>query len=52
MIETEYIFAIENFIDALSYSHRLDKQRLYQLAAEMCTKHSNRLAALDPDRNK
>ena len=52
MLENEYIPAIENFIDALAYSHRLDEQRLYKLAAQMCTRNSNRLAALDPDRNK
>ena len=52
ILENEYIPAIENFIDALAYSHRLDKQRLYKLAAEMCTRHFNRLEALDPDRNK
>lgn len=52
MLENEYIPTIENFIDALAYSHRLNKQKLYKLAAQMCKKNSNRLDSLDPDRNK
>ena len=52
ILEAEYVYAIENFIDALAYSHQLNDQKLYKLAAEMCTRNSNRLEALDPDRNK
>ena len=49
---TDLLESIENFLSALSYSYHVDEQELYQLTAAMCTSRANRLAGLDPDRNR
>ena len=52
MKEAEYLDAIENFIESLVNTRHLDPETLYRIAGSMCTARYNRLAALDPDRNR
>ena len=51
-MEKEYLVSIENFIDALVYSHYLDEQEMFDLVSRMAEQRVNRLRALDPQRNQ
>lgn len=52
MKESDLIPSIQNFIEAVTNKNPVNKQAVYELAAEMCTRNANSLAALDPNRNK
>ena len=43
---------IETYLIALKNTRYVDEQELFAEAGAMCLQHANRLAALDPDRNK
>ena len=51
-MEKKYLVSIENFIDALVYSHHLDEQEMFDLVWRMAEQRVNRLRALDPQRNR
>ena len=51
-MEKEYLVSIENFIDALVYSHYLDEQKMFDLVCRMAKQRVNRLRSLDPQRNR
>ena len=53
MIEIkDLMLSVENFINALSYTYHVDEQELFRAVADLCTRHANRLDALDPARNR
>jgi hypothetical protein len=53
MIQTKDVIpSVENFLDALINTRHLDEQELYRFVARMCNARANRLAGLDPDRNR
>ena len=43
---------IENYLIALVNTRFVDQQELFQAVASMCQARANRLAALDPQRNR
>ena len=43
---------IENYLVALINTRYVDEQELFEALADMCQRRANRLAGLDPDRNK
>ena len=43
---------IENYLIALVNTRHLDEQELFAAVASMCQRRVNRLAALDPNRNR
>ena len=43
---------IENYLIALVNTRYVDEQELFAAVATMCQKRANRLAALDPARNR
>ena len=51
-MEKEMLPSIENFIDALVYSHYMDEQKMFDLVWHMAEQRVNRLRALDPNRNR
>ena len=51
-MEKEMLPSIENFIDALVYSHYMDEQEMFDLVWHMAEQRVNRLRALDPKRNR
>ncbi len=51
-MENEMLPSVENFIDALVYSHHLDEQEMFDLVWYMAEQRVNRLRALDPARNR
>ena len=52
MKATDVLVSVENFIDALVNTRFIDEQELYEAVAKMATARTNRLAGLDPDRNR
>ena len=48
----EMTINVDNFINAVCYTYHLDKQEMFAAVAKMAQRESNRLAALDPDRNR
>jgi hypothetical protein len=51
-MEKEMLSSIQNFIDALVYSHYMDEQEMYDLVWHMAERKVNNLRALDPARNR
>ncbi len=51
-MEKEMLPSVENFIDALVYSHHMDEQEMFDLVWFMAEQRVNRLRALDPQRNR
>ena len=49
---TEMSINVSNFINAVCYTYHLDNQEMFAAVAKMAQRESNRLAALDPDRNR
>ena len=43
---------IENYLIALVNTRYVNEQELFDAVASMCHRRANRLAALDPDRNR
>ena len=43
---------IENYLIALVNTRYVNEQELFGAVATMCQLHADRLAALDPDRNR
>ena len=43
---------IENYLVALVNTRYVNEQELFAAVATMCQQRANRLAALDPDRNR
>ena len=52
MKATDVLVSVENFIDAIATTRFIDEQELYEAVAKMATARTNRLAGLDPDRNR
>ena len=52
MKATDVLVSVENFLDALVNTRHLDEQELYDAVAKMAIARTNRLAGLDPDRNR
>ena len=48
----DLMLSLENFISALSYTYHVDHHDLLIATADMCQREANRLASIDPDRNK
>jgi len=48
----DLMLSLDNFISALSYTYHVDHRELLEATADMCQREANRLAAIDPDRNK
>ena len=44
--------SVDNFIAALCYTYHADKRELMVAVASRATAEADRLAGLDPDRNK
>ena len=43
---------IDNYLISIVNTHYVDEKDLYGALATMCQMRANRLAALDPDRNR
>lgn len=43
---------VYDYVKALAYSHHVDERELFIAVARMATKESDRLAGLDPARNR
>ena len=52
MKATDVLISVENFIDAVASTRFIDEQELYEAVAKMATARANRLAGLNPDRNR
>ena len=52
MQSKDLMLSVDNFLCALSYSYHVDKQELYAAVADLATREVNRLAGMDPDRNR
>jgi hypothetical protein len=53
MIEAkELVENVDNYMKALCYSYHCDQQGLFAAVAEHTQRYANRLAGLDPDRNR
>ncbi len=48
----ELLPQIDNFLISLINTRYINEKELYEAVAKMCTAHANRLAGLDPDRNR
>ena len=48
----ELLPRIDDYLCALVNTRNVDQQELFAAVASMCQKRANRLAALDPNRNK
>ena len=48
----ELLPAIDNFLISLVNTRHINEQELYEAVAKMCNARANRLAGLDPDRNR
>ena len=52
MTSKELMPSVENFLSALCYSYHCERQELFEAVARMAQAEVNRLAALDPSRNR
>ena len=50
--EQELARNVYDYVKALAYSHHADERELFIAVSLMATKESDRLAGLDPARNK
>ena len=48
----DVVVSVDNFIAAIISSRHVDELELYQEVAKLCNSNINRLAGLDPDRNR
>ena len=48
----ELLPSMDNFIQAVVHTRAIDEQEFYRAIADMCNAQANRLAGLDPDRNR
>ena len=48
----ELVENVDNYMKALCYSYHCDEQGLFDAVATHCRRQTNRLAGLDPDRNR
>ena len=52
MTTKELLPFIQDYLESLVNTRHVDEQELFGAVASMCAMRANRLAALDPDRNK
>ena len=52
MTTKELLPFIQDYLESLVNTRHLDEQELFAAVATMCQMRANRLAALDPDRNR
>ena len=48
----DLMLSVDNFLCALAYTYHVGKQDLYASVADLATREVNRLAGIDPDRNR
>ena len=48
----ELVANVDNYLAALSYTYHVDQRELLLAVSKRTTAEANRLAGLDPDRNK
>ena len=52
MTTKELLPYIQDYLESLVNTRHVDEQELFGAVATMCQMRANRLAALDPDRNR